>query len=153
MTESYKEQLSNHVENIFKKYITSGLHICDIATGGGKSYTIGKLTCQFYPKHFDRIIILCVQTKLVDAMDSEVNKFISKKDSEIKPDAKLVVKNNEEVISQAISSKSFDKLLEDIEYRIGRIESKGVNVKDLHSKCNSIKKIYYILSELTVIDK
>lgn len=151
MTESYKEQLSNYVENIFKKYITSGLHICDIATGGGKSYTIGKLTCQFYPKHFDRIIILCVQTKLVDAMDSEVNKFISKEDSEIKPDAKLVVKNNEEVISQAISSKSFDNLLEEIEYRIGQIESKGVNVKDLHSKCNSIKKIYYILSELVNI--
>jgi superfamily II DNA or RNA helicase len=99
MAENYKEQLSNCVENIFKKYITSGLHICDIATGGGKSYTIGKLTCQFYPKHFDRIIILCVQTKLVDAMDSEINKFISKEDSEIKPDAKLVVKNNEEVIS------------------------------------------------------
>lgn len=148
MNDSYKEQLSNCVENIFKKYITPGLHICDIATGGGKSYTIGKLTCQFYPKHFDRIIILCVQTKLVDAMDSEINKFISKKDSEIKPDAKLVVKNNEDVISQAITSKNFDKLLEDIEYRIGQIEEKGINVKDLHNKCNYIKKVYYSLSEL-----
>jgi len=32
MAKSYKEQLSQHVEAIFKKYITPGLHICDIAT-------------------------------------------------------------------------------------------------------------------------
>lgn len=53
--ETYKEELSKHVEGIFKKYVKPGLHICDIATGGGKSYTIGKLTCEYYPKHFDRI--------------------------------------------------------------------------------------------------
>ena len=52
----YKEKLSAHVEKIFKSYTTPGLHICDIATGGGKSYTIGKLTCEYYPLHFDRII-------------------------------------------------------------------------------------------------
>ena len=50
--ETYKEELSKHVEGIFKKYVKPGLHICDIATGGGKSYTIGKLTCEYYPKHF-----------------------------------------------------------------------------------------------------
>ena len=33
---SEKELLSKHVENIFKTYTSSGLHICDIATGGGK---------------------------------------------------------------------------------------------------------------------
>ena len=48
---TYKEQLSRHVENIFKGYSTPGLHICDIATGGGKSYTIGKLTCEYYPEN------------------------------------------------------------------------------------------------------
>ena len=53
-----KEELSSHVENIFKQYVHPGLYICDLATGGGKSYTIGKLTCEFYPKHFVRIIIL-----------------------------------------------------------------------------------------------
>lgn len=47
--ETYKEELSKHVEGIFKKYVKPGLHICDIATGGGKSYTIGKLTCEYYP--------------------------------------------------------------------------------------------------------
>ena len=56
---AYKEQLSRHVEGIFKGYTKPGLHICDIATGGGKSYTIGKLTCEYYPNEFDRIIILC----------------------------------------------------------------------------------------------
>lgn len=63
--ETYKEELSKHVEGIFKKYVKPGLHICDIATGGGKSYTIGKLTCEYYPKHFDRIVILCVQNNII----------------------------------------------------------------------------------------
>lgn len=56
-----KEKLSEYVEEIFKRYTSSGLHICDIATGGGKSYTISKLTCEYYPKEFNRIVILCVQ--------------------------------------------------------------------------------------------
>lgn len=47
--ETYKELLSKHVEGIFKGYAEPGLHICDIATGGGKSYTIDKLTCKYYP--------------------------------------------------------------------------------------------------------
>ena len=54
---TYKERLSRHVEDIFKGYSMPGLHICDIATGGGKSYTIGKLTCEYYPEKFDRIVI------------------------------------------------------------------------------------------------
>ena len=71
MNITYKEQLSKHVENIFMGYSKHGLHICDIATGGGKSYTIGKLTCQYYPEKFDRIVILCVQNKLVNSMNRE----------------------------------------------------------------------------------
>ena len=35
MAKSYKEQLSEHVEAIFKEHVSPGLHICDIATGGG----------------------------------------------------------------------------------------------------------------------
>ena len=77
MSKNYKELLSKHVEDIFKEYITPGLHLCDIATGGGKSYTIGKLTCEYYPQYFDRIIILCVQNKLVSGMYKEIEKFIS----------------------------------------------------------------------------
>ena len=52
MSKSHKEQLSEHVEGIFKKYVTPGLHICDIPTSGSKSYTIGKLVCEYYSKHF-----------------------------------------------------------------------------------------------------
>ena len=80
---SEKELLSKHVENIFKTYTSSGLHICDIATGGGKSYTIGKLTCEYYPKHFNGIIILCVQNKLVHGMNKEIERFINSKDIRI----------------------------------------------------------------------
>ena len=100
--ETYKEELSKHVEGIFKKYVKPGLHICDIATGGGKSYTIGKLTCEYYPKHFDRIVILCVQNKLVEGMNREIDRFIDLQDSLIKEDQKLVIENNTEVIKKAI---------------------------------------------------
>ena len=106
MAKSYKEQLSEHVETIFKEYVTPGLHICDIATGGGKSYTIGKLTCEYYPKHFDRIVILCVQNKLVDGMNREIDRFIDSPDSVIKEDQKLVIENNAEVIKKAIDTDS-----------------------------------------------
>ena len=102
--ETYKEELSKHVEGIFKKYVKPGLHICDIATGGGKSYTIGKLTCEYYPKHFDRIVILCVQNKLVEGMNREIDRFIDLQDSLIKEDQKLVIENNTEVIKKAISN-------------------------------------------------
>ena len=96
MIKSYKEQLSQHVEGIFKSYATPGLHICDIATGGGKSYTIGKLTCEYYPQHFDRIVILCVQNKLVDGMNKEIEKFINTERSLIKSSQKLIIENNSE---------------------------------------------------------
>lgn len=71
-----KQELSAHVEEIFKQYVHPGLYICDLATGGGKSYTIGKLTCEYYPKHFECIIILCVQNKLIEGMNREIEKFI-----------------------------------------------------------------------------
>ena len=45
--ETYKEELSKHVEGIIKKYVKPGLHNCDIATGGGKKKTIGKLTSYY----------------------------------------------------------------------------------------------------------
>ena len=48
MNITYKEQLSKHVENIFMGYSKHGLHICDIATGGGKSYTSLVFTTDYY---------------------------------------------------------------------------------------------------------
>ena len=141
MAKSYKEQLSEHVEAIFKQYVTPGLHICDIATGGGKSYTIGKLTCEYYPKHFDRIVILCVQNKLVDGMNREIDKFIDSPDSVIKDDQKLVIENNAEVIKKAIDTDSFRRFIDQIDHRIGELQTEGSN-NELRYACSKIKKTY-----------
>jgi len=144
----YKTQLSHHVEKIFKTYIALGLHICDIATGGGKSYTIGNLTCNYYPKYFDRIVILCVQNKLVDGMNREIERFINDKNSLIKSKDKLVIENNTDVIQKAIKENSFKELLEEIE---SYVEEKNIsgekNLKYLYSK---MKKTYEGLSNLLI---
>ena len=144
----FKEQLSVHVEKIFKGYITPGLYICDIATGGGKSYTIGKLTCEYYPLHFDRIIILCVQNKLVNGMDREIEKFITTPESKIKPKDKLVIENNPEVIMKAIKNSSFSSLLEEMELQIDDQKRKDTKVTDLRYSFNWVKKTYEGLSGL-----
>ena len=144
----YKEQLSTHVEKIFKNYVTPGLHICDIATGGGKSYTIGKLTCEYYPLHFDRIIILCVQNKLVNGMDREIEKFISTPESKIKPKDKLVIENNSEVIMKAIKNSCFSSLLEEMELQIDDQKRKDTKVTDLKYSFNWVKKTFEGLSGL-----
>ena len=141
MAKSFKEQLSEHVEAIFKQYVTPGLHICDIATGGGKSYTIGKLTCEYYPKHFDRIVILCVQNKLVDGMNREIDRFIDSPDSVIKDNQKLVIENNAEVIKKAIDTDSFRRFTDQIDHRIGEMNTEGNN-NELRYACSKIKKTY-----------
>ena len=149
MTKSYKEQLSEHVESIFKQYATPGLHICDIATGGGKSYTIGKLTCEYYPQYFDRIVILCVQNKLVEGMNREIERFIDSSSSLIKADQKLVIENNAEVIKKAIDTDSFRRFIEQIEHRIGEIKMEGSN-NELRYSCNKIKKTYEGVKNLII---
>ena len=148
MTPSYKEQLSNHVENIFKEYITPGVHICDIATGGGKSYTIGKLTCEYYPLYFDRIIILCVQNKLVGSMDKEIERFISSSESQIKAKDKLVIENNPEVIMKAIKNSTFSSLLEEMEFQVDDQKKRETKVTDLRYSYNWVKKTFEGLSGL-----
>ena len=145
---TYKEQLSKHVEGIFKSYTEPGLHICDIATGGGKSYTIGKLTCEYYPNEFDRIIILCVQNKLVDSMNREIDRFINGGNSQISPINKMVIENNPEVIIKAVNNSSFQRLLDRICYHIGEQKQKGYKVKDLQYAYNAVKKTFEGLSSL-----
>lgn len=141
MSISYKEQLSKHVEEIFKHYVTPGLHICDIATGGGKSYTIGKLACEYYPLHFDRIVILCVQNKLVEGMNREIDKFINSPNSLITENQKLVIKKNTEVIKKAIGTDSFQRLIEQIEYKTGEMKTERSD-NELKYACSRIKKTY-----------
>lgn len=142
MIESFKEQLSQHVENIFKSYIASGLHICDIATGGGKSYTIGKLTCEYYPKYFDRIVILCVQNKLVDSMNREILKFVSSDNSKIKLSDILILENNPDVIKKAIKNNSFHSLLEEMNNEVGKLDKNDKKASDLKRSYHTVKKIY-----------
>lgn len=95
-------QLSQCTERCFKEFVKPGLHICDFATGGGKSYTIAKLVNQFYPEHFDSIIILCIQLKLITGMDSHLKKF--RDDSLLKPDDFLIVRNNPDVLDEALKT-------------------------------------------------
>ena len=134
-----KTELSSHVENIFKLYVHPGLYICDLATGGGKSYTIGKLTCEFYPKHFERIIILCVQNKLIEGMNREIEKFIDQEGG-LKSDEKLVIENNLEVILKAVKSSSLQELLDQMEYQIGEQRRKKLVVAVLESKRLQVEK-------------
>lgn len=137
--EDKKQELSSHVENIFKLYVHPGLYICDLATGGGKSYTIGKLTCEFYPKHFERIIILCVQNKLIEGMNREIEKFIDQEGG-LKSDEKLVIENNLEVILKAVKSSSLQELLDQMEYQIGEQKRKKLVVTVLESKRLQVEK-------------
>ncbi len=139
MGNRYKEQLSDHVEAIFKEYSQPGLHICDIATGGGKSYTIGKLTCEYYPKYFDRIVILCVQNKLVVSMDKEIERFIKSDKSLISGTDKLVVENNIEVAQKAIESDSYPALFNEMDCCVNKLKEKN---KDLQNTVKLIRKIY-----------
>lgn len=121
MPSTPKEKLSALTEKIFKGYTDPGLHVCDLATGGGKSYTIAKLVCEYYPDHFDRIVILCCQNKLVDAMDREIDRFICGENSRLKPEDKLVVRNNIEVAREAASSKKHDNYLVRLADEISRV--------------------------------
>lgn len=139
-----KEQLSLHVEEIFKKYTTPGLHICDIATGGGKSYTIGKLTCEYYPEHFERIVILCVQNKLTLGMKREIDRSIQNANSLIKENDILVIENNSEVIKKAIKSGAFKSLVETMEYQVGELkkQNNGINLNHLQAAFRRVNNIY-----------
>ncbi len=148
MNETYKEKLSLHVEGIFKGYATPGLHICDIATGGGKSYTIGKLTCEYYPNFFDRIVILCVQNKLVNGMNREIERFINESNSLIKPSEKMVIENNPEVITKAIKNGSFQVLVDEMQYQIGEQKRQNIKVSEIQYRYDYINKIFEALCGL-----
>ena len=145
MESGYKEELSTYVENIFKEYTNHGLHICDLATGGGKSYTISKLTCEYYPNYFDRIIILCVQNKLVQGMYEEITEYLnnSKDRSIIKEDDILVIQNNREVIQDAVKNDTLKELVDEIICRINELPKQ----ESRHLKGRS-KKISNIVSAL-----
>jgi len=149
-----KEQLSQHVENIFKRYSEPGLHVCDLATGGGKSYTIGKLTCEYYSGIFDRIVILCVQNKLVEGMDREIKRFINEKESKIRPEDTLIIKSNIETFCRAAKDDKLKVLLDQMRNANQCIENE-TQKKDVQliKKYKAIKVIYDGLLELINTEK
>ena len=67
-----KEDLSKFTEKLFREIQQPGLYVMPLATGGGKSYTIGKLACCYYPKFFRRIVILTIQKKLSLEMQAQL---------------------------------------------------------------------------------
>lgn len=145
-----KQELSAHVEEIFKQYVHPGLYICDLATGGGKSYTIGKLTCEYYPKHFERIIILCVQNKLIEGMNREIEKFIDQPGC-LKLSEKLVIENNTEVILKAVRSGSLQELLVEMGYQIEQQRKKKVSVAVLENRLAQVEKLAKCMNALVAI--
>lgn len=145
-----KQELSAHVEKIFKQYVHPGLYICDLATGGGKSYTIGKLTCEYYPKHFERIIILCVQNKLMEGMNREIEKFIDQPGC-LKQSEKLVIENNTEVILKAVRSGSLHDLLDEMGYQIDQQRKKKVSVAVLKNRLAQVEKLSKCINALVAI--
>lgn len=145
-----KQELSAHVEEIFKRYVHPGLYICDLATGGGKSYTIGKLTCEYYPKHFERIIILCVQNKLIEGMNREIEKFIDQPGC-LKLSEKLVIENNTEVILKAVRSRSLQELLGEMGNQIEQQRKKKVSVAVLENRLAQVEKLTKCMNALVPI--
>lgn len=145
-----KQELSAHVEEIFKQYVHPGLYICDLATGGGKSYTIGKLTCEYYPKHFERIIILCIQNKLIEGMNREIEKFIDQPGC-LKLSEKLVIENNTEVILKAVRSGSLQELLDEMGYQIEQQRKKKVSVAVLENRLAQVEKLAKCMNALVAI--
>ena len=129
-----KELLSKHVERVFESYTQPGLHICDLATGGGKSHAIAKLTSTLYSEHFERVVILCVQTKLVNAMYEELIEALANSENCILTEDQILRRqNNPDIIRDAVnnSSKPFKCLIRDMEVRIEELNREGIKVGDL----------------------
>ena len=70
------ERLSARMRDILRRCVLPGLHILNMPTGSGKSHGIAELACREYPAHFDNIIILCVQNKLILDMKDKISRYI-----------------------------------------------------------------------------
>lgn len=120
------------MEGIFEyEYVKPGLHVCNLPTGSGKSHAIARLVCNCYPKHFNRIVILCVQNKLVDEMNEAINGFIGKEGSLMKAADKLVVATNVEVLKAALKEGTIEDL-------IAQMEQNSTSDKE-RSLCNQMR--------------
>lgn len=122
-----KLQLNDLIETEFKRYTENKVYVSDLATGGGKSHNIAKLTCNYYPKHFGQIVILCVQNKLIDGMADELSKFYDASDSLVKKDEVLIVESNANVLVKAIRSGKMRALCEELKRYVEKEKISGGN--------------------------
>lgn len=157
MEKTAKEMLSEHVENIFKGYTEPGLYISNIATGGGKSYTIGKLTCEYYPQYFERIVILCVQKKLVLGMQKEIERFIESPDSKITEADIMIVDNSLDVIKNAVDNGTYKDFISELNEGVRKLTGLPDLVRVLQSciksidaKFKSICRMFEIVDEKSI---
>ena len=118
-TNDPKIELSELLETEFKRYTENKVYISNFATGGGKSYNIAKLTCTYYPKHFEQVVILCVQKKLIRNMKNELDKFLGEPDSLVKKEDVLIVESNADVLKNALASQSLYSLYEELKDYVG----------------------------------
>lgn len=81
-------------------------------------------------------------------MNSEIEKFLNEEGSLIRPDEKMVIENNSDVIANAVRNNYFTELLDEINHIIGEQERLGHNVKELQYSYGRTKKIYDGLSGL-----
>lgn len=151
------KKLSAHVEGIFKSFIAPGLHICDLATGGGKSYTLAKLSCEYYPKYFDRICILVPQKKMAKGMLDELGKVVSSPNSMITSNDILEVESHRDNVLRCLrdNTSPLDNLVNEINGVIIKA-GKTYNVKKLESRSRKISKVVSrlkLLKEISLASK
>lgn len=108
-----KKRLAELTERLFKAAKQPGLYILPLSTGGGKSYTIGRLACTYYPKMFKRVVILTIQNKLSEEMKAQLEQSISLPESLIKPSDVLLLTNNKQCLMEGLKSGSIFQLLDE----------------------------------------
>ena len=108
-----KKRLAELTERLFKEADHPGLYILPLSTGGGKSYTIGRLACTYYPRMFKRIVILTIQNKLSQEMKAQLDQSISSPESLIKPSDVLLLTNNNQCLLEGLRSGSIYALLDE----------------------------------------
>lgn len=106
-----KEELSKLTEKLFREIQEPGLYVMPLATGGGKSYTIGKLACCYYPQFFRRIVILTIQKKLSMEMQAQLEQSLKLPESLITSSDVLMLNDNLSTLTEAISNGSMVQLI------------------------------------------
>ena len=129
-----KEDLSKFTEKLFREIQQPGLYVMPLATGGGKSYTIGKLACCYYPKFFRRIVILTIQKKLSLEMQAQLEQSLKLPESLITSSDVLMLNDNISTMNEAVSNGSMVKLISECRQWISKLKKVKRNQQDRGSE-------------------